>query len=704
MILHFKMICSKVLFLFSFVLLLNAIGCKKQEKVDQKVIMPGKSKMLLAIQKKLRSSDPKIRMKGLEKVRGLRTKAILFLPELQKTLLDKNAGIRRETCWILEAIGPKARVLIPSLFKVLPNTPLADRVLTAILPKSDKSLKLLLTAMKHKDLKVKKFAAWELRKYRAKAAPALPQLIQALKSKNDDLVQAAAFTIGQIGVKAISAVPALLRVVNKHPNASVRNYLLHPLGILGKWDKSALRPMFKRMRSFDIKIAYQGVTNIYYSGGNAAPAIPHLITLLMTLSHRRMPRRSGPGWSCGVDEGDDVRNERALAKFTNKKPFVNLSEGITELRFLRAKDPDAHLPSIAVALGRIGPKAIPALLSTGRHGHPVVERKVISAFGYMGAKVNNKALAFVFEGFKKGGHGRRKEAAWALSKIGQKAIPGLLKLLKHQQPVIRASVAHILGTIGPKARRASSVLLQTLEDKKVKVRRNAAWALGKIQVKETRIFKALAKRLSDPHLDVALHAATALGQLGPKASLTTPSLIKALQYKKWKVEKYAIWALGQLKPKNSAVVSHLFQIVKKGPQVLRLDASRALSKLRAHSNKSIPLLLQLLKTPQKPSKTSHLREVELEGPDSHSSAVLTLGLMGSKSLKVQSTLLKTAKSKNWLLKALSIWALGQQGNKAYAVRKVIQHACKDTDRTVRRTAEKALQTLGFLQGCWLAQN
>ena len=68
----------------------------------------------------------------------------------------------------------------------------------------------------------------------------------------------------------------------------------------------------------------------------------------------------------------------------------------------------------------------------------------------------------------------------SLSRIGQPAVPGLVRMLRHPDAERRVQAADILARIGPQAEEAVAGLIDALEDPDERVRKAVARALGQI--------------------------------------------------------------------------------------------------------------------------------------------------------------------------------------------------------------------------------
>jgi hypothetical protein len=71
-------------------------------------------------------------------------------------------------------------------------------------------------------------------------------------------------------------------------------------------------------------------------------------------------------------------------------------------------------------------------------------------------------------------------AADSLGRIGEAAVPSLVRALGHAEPKRRAEAARLLGHVGPGAKLAVPALANALNDPSPEVQKSAAWALGQV--------------------------------------------------------------------------------------------------------------------------------------------------------------------------------------------------------------------------------
>ncbi|MFO0905493.1 MAG: HEAT repeat domain-containing protein [Pirellulales bacterium] len=92
----------------------------------------------------------------------------------------------------------------------------------------------------------------------------------------------------------------------------------------------------------------------------------------------------------------------------------------------------------------------------------------------------------------------REAAAVALGRIGEPAVPALVEALRSHDPEIRLQAADTLARIGPGAEQAVPSLTELLEDEDIRIRKAAARALGQIGPKAAESVPSLMRALESP--------------------------------------------------------------------------------------------------------------------------------------------------------------------------------------------------------------
>lgn len=140
---------------------------------------------------------------------------------------------------------------------------------------------------------------------------------------------------------------------------------------------------------------------------------------------------------------------------------------------------------------------------------------------------------------KSGDEEAREEAADALSRMGETAVPRLLALLAHEDEDVRCWAIWSLAHTGSPD--VMAPLIETLGDADPDTRICAAMALGEMRAAEAA--PALVEQLESRNGLLARCAADALEKIGPEA---VPPLIEALEHPRSRVRMWAARALGRI--------------------------------------------------------------------------------------------------------------------------------------------------------------
>jgi HEAT repeat protein len=197
-------------------------------------------------------------------------------------------------------------------------------------------------------------------------------------------------------------------------------------------------------------------------------------------------------------------------------------------------------------------------------------------------------------------------AADALRKIGPDAVSTLTAALKDPDKIVRRGAANALRVVGPGAAKAVSALAAALDDPDIELRCDAAEALGNIG---SDAVPALVAILNDPNDRVRLYGASALENLGPDAVTAVPALAAALNDRHPQVRWLAADALGKIGPAAADVVPALAATLKDPEEVVRRSASDALRKIEP-AGYALPALSAAL---HDPDDAGH-RTFDLEPP------------------------------------------------------------------------------------------
>jgi HEAT repeat protein len=198
-----------------------------------------------------------------------------------------------------------------------------------------------------------------------------------------------------------------------------------------------------------------------------------------------------------------------------------------------------------MALGNIGPPAIPALIEVLRNKEEIVRDAVATPPVTAGQQIIPDVIVLH--------HGEmdnvRIGAVSSLVKIGPPAIPALTELFRGEDPQLITKVQQdaqlALRMIGLPA---IPTLIVLLRDEHANVRIDAALTLGLIGPPSIPF---LIELLHDKDWRVRHAAIVALGVMGSKAKVVIPSLVELLQDKENKIRQYAAQALEMIKEEKN---------------------------------------------------------------------------------------------------------------------------------------------------------
>ena len=252
----------------------------------------------------------------------------------------------------------------------------------------------------------------------------------------------------------------------------------------------------------------------------------------------RMEEPVEPNGQCGNDDwqamSDDAHPELSahIWHWLAGAPQRANGSAENEAELLSAlQDPsESRRLDAAYALGRLSESAVPALIDALR---AEAQAKAESGQAKSPANVH-------------GGNPADLDIAHALTAIGAAAVPALIAELASADWPLRSAAADILGNLGLEARTATPALNRALNDANHWVRRNSAEALGTISPADEESVALLGKSLSDEHEPVRRNAALALAKIGPAAAAAVSALRSSLNDENRYVRFNAVLALQRI--------------------------------------------------------------------------------------------------------------------------------------------------------------
>ncbi|HVJ27575.1 MAG TPA: HEAT repeat domain-containing protein [Vicinamibacterales bacterium] len=214
-------------------------------------------------------------------------------------------------------------------------------------------------------------------------------------------------------------------------------------------------------------------------------------------------------------------------------------------RLLDSEHAGLHAPTFEI-LRRIGPPAIPMLVSLLRHESIGIRRSAVDELIDLAPHTATiqPALRRALRDEDSTVAGDAARALGALGTSASLSVAALADTLSHEDPYVRVYAAEALASIGPSAARATNALAKALSDPTPGVRWAACEALAGIGPAAQPAVPQLIELLNDEFLYVRIFAAGALGSIGSKALPAREALRAAAQDPA--VRSEAEWALRRI--------------------------------------------------------------------------------------------------------------------------------------------------------------
>lgn len=296
---------------------------------------------------------------------------------------------------------------------------------------------------------------------------AMAPLLRALRDTEPAVHLQAAEALGRFGPAAHDAVPGLMEAL-RSPSAAQRSAAVKALAKIGPAAGPAVGSLVvvlnERRRADDVPRVLEIIEALGWIGPAAREAIPAL---------REMLREKNP-----------VARVRAawalLAVGTGAEAVIPvLTTLLDDAELARQEEGPTLQARAADLLGWIGPEAraaVPALVRQMlARDHPAGTSALRAL-----VRIGDDALPELIRLFPRTPDPGRKRLGFVLSKIGGKAVPPLVQMLDHPRAEVRTAAAQTLGEIGREARAALPRLEEALNDPAVAVRLCAAEALHEV--------------------------------------------------------------------------------------------------------------------------------------------------------------------------------------------------------------------------------
>jgi HEAT repeat protein len=273
-------------------------------------------------------------------------------------------------------------------------------------------------------------AARMLRDLGTPAVAAVPALCHALSDRKATVREAAALSLGVLGTDQPLAGEALI-VALDDSSPSVRAAAAQALGTIAPADSAALPALKRKLGDPAAPVRLEAAKSIGKLGGELEPGLSVLIHLL---SH------------------EEVRWQAALAIGQIGPPAESAVPALVEaLKTERSYRPLRTPPIAALALGRIGAAAAPALVRISGDPRPRVRTSAALALGFIGAPARSasSALHALLEDAEPEVRHSAALGLIAMGELDRQIVPFLIEMLEDDDHMVRQPAIEALLRIAP---------------------------------------------------------------------------------------------------------------------------------------------------------------------------------------------------------------------------------------------------------------
>jgi len=425
---------------------------------------------------------------------------------------------------------------------------------------------------------------------------AIPTLLKALKAKDDSLVWRSAHALGAIKANPQEVVPALTTLLT-NPSALVRANAAIAIGNFGAEAKPAVPELTKLLSDSDLNVKLDAAAALGEIGPNASAAVPQL-SAAMQEGPTALTLTSASALASIGEASVPTLNKMLINDSPLKLLAIHVlgeignssQAAIPELiKLIDSPDPDLRETAM-VTLGAIGPEAIsaePALIKTMETATGKTRNTAVYALSKIGSK---KALPLIKKYAESSDEDPRFHlvCAWAMVRANpsdpatvKAALPGLIKVLADENPLLRREAANAISLAGPLAESAAPSLTQALKiEQNQQVVAELITALAEIGPPAAAAIPLITPYVSsdDPVLRVV--ATYALARFGKVAQSAVPVLEKELTKRSKDENAITLWALTKIDPtpqRGKAAAPAMTELVTEHPNPdARLEAAISL--------------------------------------------------------------------------------------------------------------------------------
>ncbi|WP_339732048.1 HEAT repeat domain-containing protein [uncultured Gimesia sp.] len=444
---------------------------------------------------------------------------------------------------------------------------------------------------------------------------AIPTLLKVLNSEDQNLVWHAAHALGSINAKPEEVVPALTKLLSSS-SPIVRAQAAIAIGDFGAEAKSAVPELIKLLSDSDLNVKLDAASALGEIGPNASAAVPQLAAAMqagptsLTLTSASALASIGEASVSSLNEML-IKDSRLklLAIHVLGEIGASSKAAIPELvKLTKSSDADIRETAI-ISLGEMGPAAIsvePELLKILEDSTGKTRNTAVYALSKIGSK---KVLPLIKKYAESTTEDERFRTvcAWALLRANptdpatvKAALPGLIKVLADENPLLRREAANAISLSGPLAKSATPNLTQALKmEQNQGVVFELITALAEIGPPAASAIPLITPYVSSDNPMLRVAATYALARFGKLANSAVPILEKELAKNSKDENAITLWALTKIDPspqRAKTAAPAMTELVTEHPNPdARLEAAISLGEFGINT----PEIITALKTATK---------------------------------------------------------------------------------------------------------
>jgi HEAT repeat protein len=420
----------------------------------------------------LKDENEKVRQMAAWSLGLIQPRANSVLQGLISALSDPSRDTRTSAASSIGRLGPPAKEAVPALLQALQDSDnvvrsASARALGQIGQEPDRVVPALVRALGDQGPYVAEAARHALSAF---GGASLPPLIKLFAHENPKVRREAISATGELGKAASGAVPRLAEML-KDPDRNVRIATLRALSMIQP-PEEAIGPIIAQALSDpDAQVRHQAAFEITFLPIDAAIIFPALVKALKDQDHAVRFEAAGAMASLDLESliTRGVRIEESVSPLRKILVDDRSTGAAMALAHIGSAAKDA-VPELILALRE-------ALKGEAEQG---LGEAAAKALGSIGPSASN-AVPILVQALR-GPEMLDYHSAVALGRIGTPAVPALIKALGDPKVRVRESAAFALGEIGPSAKAAIPILEKiSLQDKDQVVRKSAVSALKKIK-------------------------------------------------------------------------------------------------------------------------------------------------------------------------------------------------------------------------------